>query len=156
MKRSTKILIAVAIILVAIQFIRPAKNDGNAYAATDVTHVINTSEEVKQILATSCNDCHSNHTTYPWYNNIQPVAGWLGHHIDEGKGELNLTEFANYPVKKQIHKLEETAEMVREGEMPLSSYLWVHGDAKLSPEQRELLAKWAEDGMKQLSATAPN
>lgn len=156
MKRSTKILIAVAIILVAIQFIRPAKNDGNAYAATDVTHVINTSEEVKQILATSCNDCHSNHTTYPWYNNIQPVAGWLGHHIDEGKGELNLTEFANYPVKKQIHKLEETAEMVREGEMPLNSYLWVHGDAKLSPEQKELLAKWAEDGMRQLSAIAPN
>ena len=156
MKRSTKILITVAIILVAIQFIRPAKNQGSVYAATDVTHVINTSEEVKQILATSCNDCHSNHTTYPWYNNIQPVAGWLGHHIDEGKGELNLTEFANYPVKKQIHKLEETAEMVREGEMPLNSYLWVHGDAKLSPEQKELLAKWAEDGMRQLSAIAPN
>ena len=156
MKRSTKILITVAIILVAIQFIRPAKNQGSAYAATDVAHVINTSEEVKQILATSCNDCHSNHTTYPWYNNIQPVAGWLGHHIDEGKGELNLTDFANYPVKKQIHKLEETAEMVREGEMPLNSYLWVHGDAKLSPEQKELLAKWAEDGMRQLSAIAPN
>jgi cytochrome c553 len=156
MKRSTKILIAIAVILVAIQFIRPAKNDGNAYAATDVTHVINTSEDVKQILATSCNDCHSNHTTYPWYNNIQPVAGWLGHHVDEGKQELNLTEFANYPVKKQIHKLEETAEMVREGEMPLNSYLWVHGDAKLSPAQKELLAKWAEDGMRQLSVIAPN
>lgn len=143
-------MIAVVVILVAIQFIRPAKNIGSAYAATDVTHVINTSEEVKKVLEVACNDCHSNSTIYPWYNNIQPVTGWLSHHVNEGKGELNLTEFANYPVKKQIHKLEETAEMVREGEMPLNSYTWTHGDAKLSPEQKALLVKWAEDGMKQL------
>lgn len=144
------------VLLVAIQFIRPARNSGNAYAATDVSHVINTSEEVKQILAVACNDCHTNHTDYPWYDNVQPVSGWMGHHVDEGKGELNFTEFANYPVKKQVHKLEETIEMVKEGEMPLNSYTWTHGNAKLSQLQKELLIKWAEDGMRQLQAIAPN
>lgn len=156
MKRSTKILLAVIAILVVIQFIRPAKNEGNAYAATDITHVISTNDEVKQILEISCNDCHSNHTIYPWYNNIQPVAGWLSHHVNEGKGELNFTEFANYPVKKQIHKLEETVEMVKEGDMPLNSYTWTHGDAKLSQAQKEVLVKWADEGMRQLQAIAPN
>lgn len=156
LKRSTKVLIGIAVVLVGIQFIRPAKNDGMAYASTDVTHVIQTSDEVKQILEVACNDCHTNHTTYPWYNNIQPVAGWLNHHVNEGKGELNFTEFANYPLKKQVHKLEETVEMVKKGEMPLNSYTWTHADAKLSQAQKEVLVKWADDGMRQLQAIAPN
>ena len=97
------------------------------------------------ILQTSCFDCHSNYTNYPWYTNIQPIGWWLNHHVDEGKEELNFSEFESYSLKRKLHKLEEIKEMVEEGEMPLSSYTLIHGDTKLSPEQKEILYTWVTE-----------
>jgi hypothetical protein len=44
--------------------------------------------------------------------------------------------------------MEEVNEMVKEGEMPLSSYTIVHRDAKLSEEEKLILADWAVATMK--------
>jgi hypothetical protein len=105
---------------------------------------------VKTILNKACMDCHSNNTRYPWYNNIQPVAFWLANHVDEGKEELNFSEFKTYKLKRQDHKLEEVVEMIQEGEMPLSSYTITHGDAKLTESEKQLLINWANEGRKAL------
>ncbi len=138
-----KIGIALAAILVILQFIRPTKNEGTALTENDISHAINVPTDVQQILETSCYDCHSNHTTYPWYTNIQPIGLWMQHHVDEGKEELNFSEFKTYKLKRQKHKLEEIAEQVNEHEMPLSSYTLIHKNAALTPEQITLLANWA-------------
>lgn len=96
------------------------------------------------MIHTSCYDCHSNNTTYPWYSEIQPVAWWLADHVKEGKSELNFSEFATYTAKKGDHKLDEFIKMLKEGEMPLTSYTLIHGDAKLTAEQIVELTDWAE------------
>lgn len=142
-KHLNKILLGGAAILLIIQFIRPARNTGEAATAKDVTHVVAVPDDVIQILKVSCYDCHSNNTTYPWYANIQPGGWWLQSHVNGGKGELNFSEFANYDAKKQQHKFEEIVEVIKEKEMPLGSYLWVHRDAVLSPEQADKLVSWA-------------
>lgn len=138
-----KIGIALAAMLVILQFVRPTKNEGIALTENDITHAINVPADVQQILETSCYDCHSNHTTYPWYTNIQPLGLWMQHHVDEGKEELNFSEFKTYTLKRQKHKLEEIAEQVNEHEMPLSTYTLIHKNASLSPEQMTLLTNWA-------------
>jgi len=69
---------------------------------------------------------------------------WLADHVNEGKSELNFSEFASYSPKKGDHKLEELVEMIKEEEMPLKSYTLIHGDARLSDVQRDELSKWAE------------
>ena len=107
--------------------------------------------EVDAILKSSCYDCHSNNTHYPWYANIQPVAWWLADHVNEGKREINFNEFLTYKPKKAHHKMEEVAEMVNEGEMPLQSYTIVHRDASLSDAQRKLVADWALGVMQQIA-----
>jgi hypothetical protein len=150
MSKLKKVLVVLLVILVVIQFIRPDKNIGNSYGANDVTQAIATSNEVKIILDKACMDCHSNNTSYPWYNNIQPVAFWLANHVDEGKEELNFSEFKTYKLKRQDHKLEEVVEMIQEGEMPLSSYTITHGDAKLTEAEKSLLINWANEGRKAL------
>lgn len=86
-----------------------------------------------------------------WYESIQPLGWWIADHIHEGKEELNFSEFASYSTKKQIHKLDEVIEMIEDGEMPLESYTYVHGEAKLNPQQKDKLIDWAKNGMKQLS-----
>jgi len=140
-----KILLTVLAVLLIIQFIRPQKNVHAGISRNDITTSYPVPDNIKNILQRSCYDCHSNNTDYPWYNNIQPVAWILDHHIQEGKRELNFSEFATYTPKKAAHKLDEVITETGEGAMPIASYLRMHKQASLSEEQRDLLTKWASD-----------
>ncbi len=155
MNKVKKILLGVVVVLVAIQFFHPEKNVSSGVQPNNVAAVFTIPEEVKTILATSCNDCHSNNTIYPWYNNIQPVAWWLNHHVNEAKGKLNFDEFASYSPRRQYNKLKETEELLNENEMPLSSYTFIHRDAILSAQQKQVLIDWTKDIRKQMEATYP-
>ena len=137
-------ILIILIILVVIQFIRPTKNISAATSPGDIVHVYNVPADVNDILKRACNDCHSNNTNYPWYSNIQPVGWWLQHHVNDGKNELNFSEFATYTPKRQRHKMDETAETVEKKDMPLDSYLWIHQEAKLNDAERKILIDWAK------------
>lgn len=155
MKKYIKpILFGLLIILLLAQFIRPEKNLSN-----DLTHDISKKypvpEDVQAILKVACNDCHSNHTVYPWYAEVQPVASWLANHVDEGKEHLNFSNFTVRRAAVQNHKFEEIIEMVREGEMPLASYTWIHRDAILTENQKQTLISWAQANMDSLKAQYP-
>lgn len=147
-----KILIVLLVVLVVIQFIRPEKNSTTAVSENDITAYYTVPENVQSILKKACYDCHSNNTEYPWYANIQPLGWWLQDHINEGKEELNFSEFGTYSAKKAAHKMEEVGEMVEEGEMPLESYTLIHKDAVLTHEEAETLIKWS----KQIEASIKN
>ena len=143
MKKFFKRLFLVLLIaFIAIQFFRPEKNISTGISANDITKAYPVPDDVMAILKTSCYDCHSNNTKYPWYNNFQPVAWWLKNHVDEGKRELNFSEFASYRIGRQYRKLDEVNKQIKEGEMPLSSYTLIHGDAKLSEQQKLTVANW--------------
>lgn len=152
LKRTFQILLLAFIV---IQFIRPAKNKSEGISNNDITKVYPVPENVQAILKTSCYDCHSNNTVYPWYSQIQPAAWWLNNHIEEGKRELNFSEFASYRVGRQYRKLNEINEQVKEGEMPLDSYLWIHKDAKLDEQQKLTLANWVTSVRDSIKANYP-
>jgi hypothetical protein len=140
-----KILLGLLLLLVAIQFVRPTKNQSTGISVNDISKGYKVPENVNEVLKKACNDCHSNNTVYPWYNKIQPVAWWLAGHIDEGKTELNFSEFVSYSPKKQHHKLEEVIESVKEGHMPIKSYTWIHKNAILTDEEKLAVSEWAEN-----------
>jgi hypothetical protein len=139
-----KIGIVVVAVLFLLQFVRPSRNEGDAAGANDILHAMNVPASVQKTLETSCYDCHSNHTVYPWYSNIQPVGLWLKNHVDEGKSELNFSEFNTYSPKRKAKKMKEIAEEIEEGEMPLSSYTLIHGNAVLTEAQKSELIAWAK------------
>lgn len=139
-----KILVALLLVLVLIQFIHPQKNRGTPVPANSIAAVYPVPDDVKKILAASCNDCHSANTIYPWYSKIQPVDWWLSHHVNEGKDELNFDEFATYSPRRQYHKLEELIKEVKEDGMPLDSYTWIHKNAILNADQKQAIVSWAE------------
>ena len=133
-------------ILILVQFIKVDKNE-----STDLSYDISTSypvsNDLSQLLKVSCYDCHSNNTTYPWYSEIQPVAWWLDHHVQDGKKHLNFSEFTKTRIAVQNHKFEEIIEMVEDKEMPLPSYtyLGLHPQANLTDNQRDLIVNWGAD-----------
>ena len=154
--KKKQIGIALLVLLIIIQFIRPGKNNGIASSQNDITHFTAVSPQVKTILETSCYDCHSNHTDYPWYNNIQPVAWWLANHVNKGKREINFSEFNSYRIRRKIRKFYEIAEQLQDNEMPLNSYLWIHGNAKLNSTQKKLLMDWANQNYDSLAKIYPD
>jgi hypothetical protein len=147
-----KILYVLLAALVIIQFFRPGRNQSAGPFPNDVTTQFPLASETKSVLEVACYDCHSNNTRYPWYTNVQPVGWWLQNHVNEGKSELNFSEFATYAPKKQHHKFEEIKEAVTEGWMPLDSYKWIHKDAVLTKEQSAAIAKWCDENMEKLPA----
>lgn len=139
-----KILVVLIAIFLIIQLFRPTKNLSSSKSPADISNLYPVPENVNTILHKACNDCHSNNTVYPWYAEVQPVAWWLDSHIQDGKHQLNFSEFANYSPARQYDKLEEIKKLVDKDEMPLSSYTLIHTNAKLTDAERKILTGWSE------------
>jgi len=142
MKKYLKIKYLI-ILLVVIQLYRPTKNESTEISKNSIFTTEVVPQNVQTILKTSCYDCHSNNTVYPWYNNIAPVSWILANHVDEGKHELNFDAWGTYSEKRKNHKLKAIKKHLEEREMPLESYLWIHHDAALSKSQIKEVIDWA-------------
>lgn len=154
-KMIKKILWVLLIGLFIIQFIHPKRNRAEGPQPHRIQAVFEMPDSTAQIMQKACMDCHSNNSRYPWYARLQPVDWWLTGHIREGKKHLNFDEFTNRPLRYQYHKMEETIEMVEEGEMPLKSYTWTHRDARLTSTERHAIIHWAKSVMAELRFKYP-
>ena len=150
-----KIGLVLLLALVVIQFIHPKRNKSEAQQPNYIGNKFTVPDNVEIILAKACNDCHSNNTEYPWYARVQPVHWWLNNHIIDGKKHLNFDEYTHKSLRYQYHKMEETIEMVKENEMPLNSYTWIHKNAKLSDTEKSLLLSWAQSVMDTMRSQYP-
>ena len=157
MRRFIKVtLLGIGILLIIAQLIPRHWNTTSAPQPNDISRVYSVPPNVTALLKNSCYDCHSNNTTYPWYANVQPVNWWLTDHVNEGKKELNFSEFAGYTAKRQRKKFNEIMDEVKEGKMPLKSYTWMHGNAKLTEAQKNALYKWCEESIATLPPAEPS
>lgn len=145
-----KIFFGLLLLFLTIQFVRPPKNLSAITGPNDATVCYPTSPEVKQLLHTACYDCHSNHTRYPWYAEVQPVSWWLAHHVKDAKAHLNFSELGAYSKKTAVRRLNECIDEVEERAMPLPSYRIVHPDARLTEAQTKLLTEWFEETRDQI------
>jgi len=144
MSRIKKILLGLLIVVIAIQFIQPARNKNGQVIATDISKIYSLPQSVQATLKTACYDCHSNNTNYPWYTNIQPVGWMMARHIKEGKEELNLSEFGSYSERRQLSKLRSIENSIKDGSMPISSYTIIHKNARLTKEEKAQIIDWAK------------
>jgi Haem-binding domain len=140
----------IIVLLIIIQFFDTEKNIATAPSENAIEKHHAVPDHVQKLLKTSCYDCHSNTTVYPAYNNIQPVKWWLADHVNSGKRHLNFDEFNTYSKEKKLKKLDEIAETVRSGEMPLTSYTVIHQNAKLSASDKSEIEQWVSEMKKDI------
>lgn len=154
MRKIIRIFFLVLLVaFIVAQFFRPEKNINEASENSILTlHTV--PEDIAGILKNSCFDCHSNNTTYHWYHNISPASWMVADHIQEGKKELNFSEWGNMDVYSKITKLEEMCQESEHRKMPLKSYLLIHHKAKLSDKQIATLCDWTTKLSEELLAKA--
>jgi hypothetical protein len=151
MKKFLKILIVVLVVaFIILQFV-PNKMPPTAAAGKD--DLINSGvlpPNVSSVLKTSCYDCHSNQTSYPWYSKVAPASWLLAKDVRDGRDDLNFSEWGSYTKRHQIKNLVKIREEVTSGGMPLRNYLIIHRHAKLSPQQKSALVAWTEEETKKI------
>jgi cytochrome c551/c552 len=136
-------LILIGIILL-MQLIQPEKTN----PPVDTTITLKAPKEVMQILKRACYDCHSYETIWPWYSNIAPLSWSIASHVKDGREAVNFSKWEEIQDEIKIKRLKRAIKTVNNGMMPLSSYLFLHPEATLSKEDKEVLIRWFDAYLK--------
>ena len=145
MKKWLKIaLIVIVAFLVVAQFFRPSFVNPPVDPAKTLAANAVVPPNVQSILDRSCRDCHSNTTVYPWYSKVAPVSWLLASDINDGRHNVNFSEWGNLTQKRKLRKLKNICEQVKGGDMPLWFYLPLHPRAKLSDADRAAICAWTQ------------
>jgi hypothetical protein len=137
------ILILIIVLIGLAQFIRPERNNQTNPSRYDIFHLTETPGPVVSTINTSCYNCHSNNTAYPWYASIAPASWLIRQSITEGKSHLNFSEWTLYSKEEQEKLLLEMIEVLEKKEMPPKPYLWMHAEAELDQQSMAMIIDWA-------------
>jgi len=144
-----KLLLVVAGIAVAIQFIRPDFHNPKV----DDAVALHADKAVTAILQKACYDCHSDETKYPWYSNVAPVSWFMANHINSGRKALDFSQWENIDPSVRIARLERGEHLLDIKLMPLGSYTLMHDGANLTEQQRATLAQFFAEQIKALKVS---
>ena len=136
--------ITLIIFFIASQFVRPAKTNPIIDQTQALHNQAEMNAEVTAVLQRACYDCHSNDTRWPWYSNVAPMSWFVIDHVNHGRRFLNFSDWQSYDKQKKATQLQLIGDTVRVNMMPLSSYTLVHGDAKLSDDDKKLIGEWVK------------
>jgi uncharacterized membrane protein len=123
--------------------------DGRTNPRTDSAHALSAATvvhgEVQHILASACQDCHSNDTRWPWYSKVAPASLLLMEDVQHGRRALNFSEWTVRTGAKPARAmglLTAVCEDVQSRRMPPGAYQWLHPEARLTSVQIETLCGW--------------
>ena len=141
MRRLAKLTsISFGVAFLGIQlFSIPITPKASATSGVGMSQAIN--PQVGAILERSCQDCHSSHTTWPWYSRVAPVSWMVSKHVREGREMLDFSGWTDQPPSTDERML--ICDAVSDGQMPLPEYTMIHHKAKLSKQDVALLCGWA-------------
>lgn len=134
----------VLVLMLAIQFVRPSRTNPPVDPSREITAVHPAPAAVTSALQRSCNDCHSNHTLWPWYSNVAPASWLVAHDVNVGRSALNFSDWSAINAEKKQEAAGKICEEVRDGEMPMRQYVLLHPSARLTASDVQALCSWAQ------------
>jgi uncharacterized membrane protein len=145
-----KVVLGVALlVLVGIQFFGPARTNPASSPTQALAAKVSVPDDVQKVLARSCADCHSHATHWPWYSYVAPVAWGVIGDVNNGRDHLDMSDW-RYSPEEGAELIDGICKQVRRRRMPLTAYLWMHRDAKLTDEEIKLVCAWSKDAAEQL------
>ncbi|NOY50206.1 MAG: heme-binding domain-containing protein [Chlorobi bacterium] len=139
-----KIWFILIVIVVIIQFIPTGRPDAVNNNPNDVLINNPVPDSVASLLTTTCYDCHSNETYYPWYSYVAPVSWLVARDVKEGRKHVNFSEWESLDKMKKAEILDDLVDEVSDGGMPMLIYPLMHPEAKLTKADRQMIVDWAE------------
>jgi len=136
--------IVVLAIGLGIQVIRPAMTNPPVDPIRTIAAHVPIPADVAATLDRSCGDCHSNRTRWPWYDRLAPASWLVTNHVNDGRRAFNLDDWNAHGRGRQTPPIDHVCRDVRNGDMPLWSYLLIHRGARLSDADTQAICAWAD------------
>lgn len=123
------VIVVLIVIVVIYQFTDVVTNPPVTSELTEVP------AEVKEILKTSCYDCHSNETKLAFYNKFPIVAEMVKEDVVKGRSKLNFSEWDKYSEKEKKTILYNILTKIKKHIMPPRSYSFIHPKAEINSSE---------------------
>jgi len=140
MKRIRRVVFVLLILaFIGIQYVEVERTN------PPVTADVNAPTEVKNIFKSSCYDCHSNETVWPWYSKIAPISWLIVNDVMDGRKKLNFSEWEKFYSDKRTKLKKKIWDEINQDEMPKDIYTIMHTNAKLDIIQKNTIKKWVSE-----------
>jgi len=149
MKRISAMLCGTAALLALVA----ATVSPSARPAASARPILTGSVADKRALAVierSCANCHSERTDWPWYSRVPPANWMIEKDVAGAREKMNLSRWNEYSTDRKREILGSVASDVRNGRMPLTRYLLLHPEARLSRAEAELIEAWTRSERRRL------
>lgn len=93
------------------------------------------SPRTRALFMNACGDCHSNHTSWPWYTNVAPISWLTQRDVDGGRAQFDVSNWD----RPQDISAGDLTEAIRAGSMPPWFYTPLHSNARLSASEKQQL-----------------
>jgi hypothetical protein len=143
---------ALVVAFVSLQLTNPART--NPPVISDLMATNPPPPAIAAMLHAACYDCHSYETKWPWYSHVAPASWLVVSDVNDGRKNLNLSEWPAGEPKRAAKRLENMSEKIGYGEMPLKKYTMIHADARLTDSQRKELTGWLDAEAARLKSPA--
>lgn len=143
MKRIIKwAALAVIIAFLAAQVAQPSRT--NPPVKTDFLKTTGARADVAALFRSSCYDCHSDQTRWPWYSYVAPVSWMISQDVQGARHHVNLSEWPATNQELARRKMEDMSDAIDDDDMPPPKYTLIHRDARLTSQQRQRLTDWLD------------
>ena len=113
---------------------------GRSHANPPVTQAVRwDSPQTARLFAQACQDCHSNLTTWRWYDSVAPGSWLVQHDVEDGRRRLNASEW-----NRGQPNVSEVVDAIRGGGMPPLQYKLIYPGGRLSKSERDALVRGIE------------
>jgi hypothetical protein len=152
LKKNLKwIFVGAGALFAALQFTNPPHV--NPPVKNDFLARMNPPPKIAAMFKSACYDCHSHETRWPWYSSVAPMSWKIAQDVDEGRVQLNLSDWPSDP-KRAWKKMENMSEEIDQKDMPLKKYMILHKDAQLTDDERSELTQWLDKQADMLKSQA--
>lgn len=147
-------LIAVVVLAAPSFFIHPFGRVKQAGSPKPLFPGAQVDPPIFNIVQRSCVSCHSEQTSWPWYSYVPPASWMVEKDVRDGREQFDMSHWDEYPADKRMQILSEISVMVRNRQMPLPRYTWLHAEAKLSDADISVIDRWSHAERRRLRAEA--
>jgi len=142
MKIISRLILIGFVVFALLQFLRPS------IPVKPETAQLAAPAEVRHILQKDCYSCHSDQRRLAWFDQVVPAYWLVRRDILTARQHLNFSTLGTQPAAAQKAKLYEAVAMIQLGAMPLPSFVQLHPEAKVTPEElatlKTYLAPWSQ------------
>jgi hypothetical protein len=143
---------AAAMIAAGSSAIHPFRNINPRSIKTPILSGAAIDPKTRGLFERACQNCHSFNTELPLYGRIPPISWLMARDIQEARSHLNLSRWQEYSAEDRLTLLSAIGSAVRNHDMPVQRYLFVHPEARLSDHEREQIYRWTRAERKRLKS----